>query len=256
MSCNMPTQSCAMHRVIQHSDVYCMLVYITMSHAYMQKIICYAGLKNSKHLHMNLKLRASCTWSEVKPSSSSSSCSWKSQHTWKSRVDRSWRTAAMTIHDTMNTDTCLWRDEDEVFEDEVLMIDNTKVIRSLAGIITWYPVMMRGSHVDVKVSSYKHLQPNTSTYGGNRLQPGNRDTHHFLSGGILQSLLEFFFHWLSTIHQRQVVDTSRVVLAIIETCWGHRTPVWVISINGQVKHNINFEERPWKGNNVTTFVPS
>lgn len=174
MSCNMPAQhlqayctSCAMHRVIQHNDVYCMLVYITMWHAYMQKIICYAGFKNSKHLHMNLKLRASCTWSEVKPSSSSSSCSWKSQHTWKSRVDRSWRTAAMTIHDTMNTDTCQRRDEHEVFEDEVFMIDNTKVIRSLAGIITWYhwyPVMMKGSHVDVKVSSYKHLQPNTSTY--------------------------------------------------------------------------------------------
>lgn len=53
------------------------------------------------------------------------------------------------------------------------------------------------------------------------LQPGNRDTHHFLSGGILQSLLEFFFHWLGTIHQRQVADTSSVVLAIIETSWGH-----------------------------------
>ena len=131
------------------------------------KNVCYAGFKNSKHLHMNLKSRASCTWSEVKQSSSSSSCSWKSQHTWKSRVDRSWRTAAMTIHDTMNTDTCQRRDEHEVFEDEVFMIDNTKVIRSLAGIITWYhwyPVMMKGSHVDVKVSSYKHLQPNTSTY--------------------------------------------------------------------------------------------
>lgn len=152
--CHMPTQhlepystSCAMHGVIQHNDVYCMLVYITISHAYMQKITCYAGFKRQycKHLHMNLKSRASCTWSEVKPSSSSSSCSWKSQHTWKSRVDRSWRTAAMTIHDTMNTDTCQRRDEHEVFEDEVFMIDNTKVIRSLAGIITWYPVNQRKS---------------------------------------------------------------------------------------------------------------
>ena len=140
--------SCAMHRVIQHNDVYCMLVYITMWHAYMQKIICYAGLKNSKHLHMNLKLRASCTWSEVKPSSSSSSCSWKSQHTWKSRVDRSWRTACPWQSMTLWTRTPVrGRDEHEVFEDEVFMIDNTKVIRSLAGIITWYhwcPVMMKG----------------------------------------------------------------------------------------------------------------
>ena len=193
---------------------------------------------------MNLKSRASCTWSEVKPSSSSSSCSWKSQHTWKSRVDRSWRTAAMTIHDTMNTDTCQRRDKDEV-----LMIDNTKVIRSLAGIITWYPVMMRGSHVDVKISSYKHLQPNTSTYGWNRLQPGNRDTHHFLPGGILQSLLEFFFHWLGTIHQRQVADTSSVVLAIIETSWGHPLVTCLgdfTTVNGELKHN--------KGDNVTTFA--